>query len=484
MKYSLQHKILLSLSVVAFVGLSALLFAAYNISEQNVSNIVNSDMIEARKSLDIYLNQYFLINNADLDESSLESEAESIAKELSSQVGSSVAIYDTKGIDLSSPDNGNIISDEDYDHALQGKTAYTVYNKGARVIVNLSYPINSENNTLGILRYSKDYSQLYETNRRFETIINVFAVLIFIFIYVTSFVISGQIAKPVRMLTKSTEQITDGDFNLDLRIDSSDEIGELADRFKKMTMRIKDQINIIEKDRDALKEAQAQSKTFFDNVTHELKTPLTTILGYAQVMKENGFNDREFFEKGTSYIIRETQRLNCMVVEILELSRTTSIDFSYRFEKLNLSDILRETCEEMRMKAKRYNIEISDNASEELYIKGDREKIKEILINLIDNSIKYGKVKSKVEVSAYRKSDSIELHVRDKGDGIPEEHLNRVFQPFYRVSKNVSREKGSAGLGLSIVKNIVESHGGSIEINSRIDEGTEVVITFRGGVDA
>ncbi len=484
MKYSVQHKILLSFSIVTFIGLSSLLFVAYKITEQNVSQIVYKDMIDARKSLDVYLKQYFLINNMEFDKLSLESEADNISKGLTGQIGSDVMIYDSNGNNISSLVSIASTSNDDFSRALKGKTAYTVNYVGNKVIVNLSYPIESNKTLLGIMRYSKDYSELYNANRKFETVITIFAVVIFIFIFITSFVIARQIAKPIRILTRSTERISTGEFKLDIRINSKDEIGELADRFKKMALRIKEQIEIIQKDRDALKEAQAQSKSFFDNVTHELKTPLTTILGYAQVLKENGFSDKDFFDKGTSYIINESQRLNHMVIEILELSKASSKDLSYHFDELDLSELIRETCDEMKMKGKKYNIEIHCEVQNNLVLKGDKGRLKEVLINLMDNSIKYGKVNSIIEVEAYSEEKIVFLKVRDQGDGIPEEHISSVFEPFHRISKRASREKGSAGLGLTIVKSIVESHGGHIHIKSKMNEGTEVIIRFGGEENA
>ena len=305
--------------------------------------------------------------------------------------------------------------------------------------------------------------------------------MIFIFIFITSFIISRQIAKPIKELTKSSEQVSLGEFDLDINIDSQDEIGELAERFKIMVKRIKEQIEIIERDRDALIETQAQSKAFFDNATHELKTPLTTILGYAQMIKENGFSDEEFFKKGTDYIINESQRLNTMVIEILELSKTSSKYLNSNFERIDLFQLIKATCDEMGIKGRKYNIDICSNIEKELFLQGNYYQLKEVLVNLIDNSIKYGKVNSTVNVEAYKECENIIIKVIDKGVGIPEEHINNLFEPFYRVSKNISREKGSAGLGLTIVKNIVENHGGTIRINSKTNEGTEVIIEFKVG---
>jgi signal transduction histidine kinase len=283
---------------------------------------------------------------------------------------------------------------------------------------------------------------------------------------------------PIIKLTKQVQRVEEGNYDGNIEVKSKDEIGILIKEFMQMKDKIKEQIETINSEKEKVEKLEKVRREFFNNVTHELKTPLTTIMGYAQIIKENGFSDRDFFEKGISYIIDESKRLNNMVVEILDLSTLSSRDAAYNFEKLDISRLVSSTCDEMGIKGKKYNIDLRCSAEQGLFVKGDIDKIKEVLVNLIDNSIKYGSVNSVINVDAYSEGKNIYIKVRDKGKGIPEEHLHNLFEPFYRVSKRDSREKGSAGLGLSIVKNIVEKHNGTIVINSRVNEGTEVIIRF------
>ena len=259
---------------------------------------------------------------------------------------------------------------------------------------------------------------------------------------------------------------------------SRDEIGELAKSFKSMVDTIKEQIVTIKKDRDALKELEMSRKIFFDNVTHELKTPITTILGYSQIIEENGFTDEEFFKKGISHVIQESERLNRMVVELLNLSKNTYKDFSYEFTPMDLSNILSVTCEEMIIKAKRYNMVIESKIEYGINIKGDKDKLKQVFINIIDNSIKYGYVNSTIKVRCYIKNNNAIIEVEDKGDGIDSKNIENIFQPFFRVNKKSSREKGGNGLGLAIVKAIVEKHDGKISVESKVKEWTKIIIEF------
>jgi signal transduction histidine kinase len=169
-----------------------------------------------------------------------------------------------------------------------------------------------------------------------------------------------------------------------------------------------------------------------------------------------------------------------MVVDILEISKSSSADFSYHFKKVNLSQLIIKTCDEMKVKGRKYGIDVHCSVQDEIFLEGDEDKLKEVIINIVDNSLKYGNVNSVVDCEAYYECGDIFVKVRDKGDGIPKEHINNLFDPFYRVSKKVSREKGSVGLGLSIVKEIVEKHCGTITIDSREKKGTEVILRFKG----
>ncbi|WP_438495699.1 sensor histidine kinase [Paenibacillus sp. IHBB 3054] len=466
MKFPIQFKIVVVFSIVIFVGLSAMLFVSYRVTEQNMYRIINEDMINTKTNLDIYINQYFLVHKKRMSRKTLVTEKNRLSQELSAGIGGPVTI---------SYMNEDKIQTES---ASRSQIAYTINRVDHQVIVTLSFPILQKQSPIGFLNYQKDYSQLYQRNARFQSIIKMFAAIIFSFIFIASIFISRKITKPIRELTERSNQVTLGNFDIDIPISSSDEVGELARRFQIMIKHIKDQIEIIKQERDEVKQAQAQSKVFFDNVTHELKTPLTTILGYAQIVKDNGFTDAPFFEKGMNYIIHESQRLNRAVVEILELSQSATLSTTYPFEKVNLSEIAKEACEDMRIKARKYNINIHFELQEGLFVLGDRDKLKEVFLNLLDNSIKYGDVNSVIYVESFKERDVVVVKVKDEGEGIPAEDITHVFEPFYRAKKNILKEKGSAGLGLSIVKNIIEDHHGAIKLQSILNEGTEIKISL------
>jgi signal transduction histidine kinase len=482
MKYSIQLKILIYVLIIVFIGLSVLTFAAFNTTEQNTKSVIKADMIETKKSLDIYLSQYLLFINMVISEASIISEADKISKQLTAQVGSTVDIYDRKGqkLSYSSAPDATLTNSEDLSRAMKGEISYTTNFIGNKVIVSLSYPFKES--SIGIVRYYKDYTELYDYNQRFKRMISLFATIIFAIIFVTSYLFSKRITKPIMKLTEASEEVAKGNFHVDIDSASTDEIGHLSSSFKMMVHKIREQIDIIKQDRDMLEEMQKQNKLFFDNVTHELKTPLTTITGYAQAIEDLGIQDDEFTRKGLTCIINESNRLNNMVIELIELSRASSQKFSYDFADVNISELIKETCDEMMIKGKKYNITIECHTQDNISLQGDKDRLKEVLINLVDNSIKYGDVNSTVHVHAYRQQNDVVIVVQDQGAGIPEEFIEKVFDPFYRVSKKASRESGSLGLGLAIVKEIVERHNGRIEIISKLNQGTDVILRFGSGV--
>ncbi|MBU5485118.1 HAMP domain-containing histidine kinase [Clostridium sp. MSJ-11] len=481
MKFSIKHKISLSFVLLIFFTLIALVSYSYQILKKNNYYVINKEITETKKNLDLYIKQYFELNNMELNKISFKVEGLNLSKELGYRLGTQTVLYDSDGNIISSLPKNEILESENLLKAKDGSVAYSIINNKNKYMVSLSYPIMDNNKIIGIIQYTRDYSTLFKGSKDFISRILMFSILIFIIAVLISHLISKEITKPITELTLKSQEISRGNWDTYINIKSQDEIGKLGYSFNAMINKIKEQINIISRDRDTLKELSSQQKNFFDNVTHELKTPLTTIVGYSEILKDNGFSDKDFFDRATSRIISEGNRLNRMVIELLELSKTNSMDFSYHFDLINTSPILRQTCEEMLIKAKRYNMNINLSLEPNLMIHGNEDKIKEVFINIIDNSIKYGDVNSQIKISTSIIDNMISVVVEDKGRGISHEDLENIFNPFYRVSKNESREQGSNGLGLSIVKAILEKHNGDILIQSELKVGTKVTILIPEG---
>lgn len=210
------------------------------------------------------------------------------------------------------------------------------------------------------------------------------------------------------------------------------------------------------------------------NMSHELKTPLTAIKGYVETLQEEIPPQlRNHFD----VVRKHTDRLINILNDILSLSKFEEIQ-KVEFEPVNIKEIIEETVKMFAARIKDKNLSIAINIDKEsLSIEGNRSKIEELFINIIDNAIRYTD-KGSITIKSFRDKNSVIIEIKDTGIGIPERHLARIFERFYVVDKSRSKETGGTGLGLSIVKHIVRLHRGDINIKSRVGTGTEVLISL------
>lgn len=478
MNKSITNKIMMLFLVIIFCVIFLIVIYSKSYLNSNTEYLIDKEIKETTKSINLYLEQYFKHNSLDFNKIAFTAKGANLSKDLSYKLDKTVYIYNNNGkLVYPSMEKGKEPKEtKDMEKAKKGKLSYTIDYKNKAAKVYVSYPILKKDEYVGMIRYINDYTDLFNQSELFIKKILVFSIVIFMISIIIAYLISKKITRPIIELANKTKEISKGNFDLDIDIKSEDELGKLSLDFKSMAEQIKNQIKTIEKDRDDLKELSEKQKRFFDNVTHELKTPMTTIIGYSEIIKDNKFSDEAFFDKGIDRIISESTRLNRMIVQLIEISKNSNKDFDYELNKLNLSKIIINMCEDMTHKAKKYNMNIETDIQENIKIIANEDKIKEIIINLIDNSIKYGRVNSNIYVGVYLKNEYANIIVKDHGDGICESELENILSPFYRVSKSETRELGSTGLGLAIVKSIVENYNGKISIKSKLNEGTEVTI--------
>ncbi|WP_138160473.1 HAMP domain-containing sensor histidine kinase [Peptoniphilus catoniae] len=220
-------------------------------------------------------------------------------------------------------------------------------------------------------------------------------------------------------------------------------------------------------------------KDFVANVSHELKTPITSIKSYGEtLLMSKNLNPRE--RKFLEVINNESNRMSSLVTDLLELSDLDYKSYKPKFERIDTYDLISSTLDhlELLIKEKKHKI-VLDIPMDIKDISADRNSADRILINIISNAIKYTDKFGKVEISAYSDDNKVCIVVKDNGIGIPKEDMPRIFERFYRVEKSRSREMGGTGLGLSISKNLAESMGGSLELDSDYGKGTAVKITLK-----
>ncbi len=225
------------------------------------------------------------------------------------------------------------------------------------------------------------------------------------------------------------------------------------------------------------KNAEIMRREFSANVSHELKTPLTTIIGFAEMIKEGLITDSDSIRKYCGMINNEGLRLIALIEDIMRLSRIEEGVRPEENSNINLKEIAEETAALLSPKAEELNIHLEVKVVD-AFIKANRNYMSELMYNLVDNGIKYNKSGGFVYISVKKDGRQIIISVSDTGVGIPEEYQDRIFERFYRVDKSRSKETGGTGLGLSIVKHIAELYNGKIELKTKEDEGTEITVTF------
>ncbi|MCX8129820.1 MAG: cell wall metabolism sensor histidine kinase WalK [Clostridia bacterium] len=219
---------------------------------------------------------------------------------------------------------------------------------------------------------------------------------------------------------------------------------------------------------------QEKQRQFITNVSHELKTPLTTILGYIDLLKSEG-NDKTVFDTSIQYLEGASDRLLRLISDLIDLSSLNKSEFEIELKSTDISALIRDITGQMSLKAQKFNITLEVDIPQNIRILADHFRVKQALVNVLDNAIKYSP-QSIINVTLTSNAKGVVIAIKDSGCGIPPDMLENVFQPFYRVDKARSRNMGGNGLGLSITKEIIEKHGGAIEINSVEGKGTEVLI--------
>ena len=220
-------------------------------------------------------------------------------------------------------------------------------------------------------------------------------------------------------------------------------------------------------------------KEFVANVSHELRTPLTTIKSYTETLLDGAIESKEYTINFLKVINSESDRMTRLVKDLLQLSKLDYDNVQWNMKNINLAAILKEIVFKLEISAKQKNQELIYEAdSDAMNISGDKDRIEQVIINIVSNAIKYTPDNGRISITASKGQHYTVIRVTDNGLGIPKEDIPRLFERFYRVDKARARAMGGTGLGLSIAKQIVEAHKGHISIDSVYGKGTEVIIEF------
>ena len=268
-------------------------------------------------------------------------------------------------------------------------------------------------------------------------------------------IIARSIAKPILLVKKRAERLSTRDFDTRVDINTGDELEELANTINKMAVE--------------LKEYDIAQKKFIQNASHELKTPLMSIQGYAEGIKDGVFDNNE---KALDVIVDESKRLKSIVEELIFLSKLESMEGFYKFVPNSINEVIEKSSEKLKSLAIMSNVNINILPNRDISITMDRDKFIQAMINIIGNCLRYAK--REIIISTKIEGDHIEIQVCDDGDGFDPEELKNAFERFYKG------KKGNTGLGLAITKVIIEKHNGTIEAGNR--PGGGAVFKMRLGI--
>ena len=232
---------------------------------------------------------------------------------------------------------------------------------------------------------------------------------------------------------------------------------------------------------DGLKKQEQFRREFLSNLSHEFKTPLFALQGYIEALKDGEIDNLKMKDRFLDKASKNLDRLSLLIKDLDEISKLESGEIPINYEKFDISVLIIEVLDSLEMKAKKYKISLvfKEKYNHSVWIWADRGKIRQVLVNLIDNSFKYGKEDGITALKLFELHDQILIEVTDDGCGIEEKYLPRLFERFYRVEKSRSRQVGGSGLGLAIVKHIMEAHQQTITVRSTEGIGSTFALTLQ-----
>lgn len=313
-----------------------------------------------------------------------------------------------------------------------------------------------------------DFDQTTFAQVRMGSIIVVFIITSII---VTS-IFSKHIVRPILYLNEQAKVIAKGNLNNSLVIDSSkDEIGELTESFENMRKSLKSSREV---EQSALKNRQL----LMAGISHDLKTPLTSIKGYVNGIRDGVANTPEKQAQYTSVILQSVKRMETMIDDLFIYSKLEMKEINFNLREINLSDFLSDVMDVYRPRLSDKDTLIFSETDSGVNVMGDPEQLYRAFSNVLDNSIKYSKDNVNIELRTSRIGQNVKISVSDRGIGIRENEMHKLFDSFYRAEHSRNSKTGGSGLGLAIVKEIIEKHSGTVELESDLGEGTTVTITM------
>lgn len=280
----------------------------------------------------------------------------------------------------------------------------------------------------------------------------------------------SSVTRPLRKISGEVLKVKGDYTELHFELCQYPEINVIAETIMNMSRNVKDYLSQIDKEKQIRQE-------FFSNASHELKTPITSIQGYAELLESGMIQDEAMKLDFARRIKKEAVGMTGLINDILMISRLESKDAEVLFSDVRISVLLSEITDSLKPLAASSQVFLHVDC-QPLCIRANLQQMKELLANLISNAVKYNRPGGQVWITIWEQDGNMMVKVKDNGMGIPEDSLDRIFERFYRVDKGRSRKQGGTGLGLSIVKHIVSFYRGTIHVTSKLDQGTEFLVSI------
>lgn len=292
------------------------------------------------------------------------------------------------------------------------------------------------------------------------TIISVFLSVLLLFLLL-------RLTRPIRKLNQITEEIAGGNYQQRACIKSKDEIGEFAGNFNAMADSVQAHIQ-------KLSDMTEERQRFIDNLAHEMRTPITAIMGYGEFLKYANYTPEEGV-KAIDYIIHQSERMKNMARKLMDLARLNNTEIASQV--IDLRDTLAYVESTLEHNTREKHVQVEKDL-QVIFLEGDRDLMESLILNITENALRALPENGKIEVKTYPEGNGFMLSIADNGTGIGKDDISKVFEPFYRADKSRSRAYGGAGLGLSLCKQICDLHHAQMEISSQPDIGTTITIKF------
>ncbi len=334
---------------------------------------------------------------------------------------------------------GQVLNPPQLQRVLDGRVVSDSFRLGNREVAVVMLPLKRDHRTLGALIMSAPLKDINVVRKELLTLLFRGFVLTGLAALAMALVFSNKLVTPLKRLQQGVARVAERDFSGGISIRTGDELEELAESFNTMARK--------------LKEYDLAQQRILQNMSHDLKTPVAAIKGYAEGIADGVFRGEEA-EKGLRVIIRESERLKSMVNGVVELARLENVDEDFSFKKADLGAVVQELAERFRARAAARGIMLNTKIGKKVLAEVDREKLLQALGNMVDNGLRFAR--SRLEISISEKSGTVHICVDDDGPGITEIEREKVFERFYKG------DGGETGLGLAITKAIVQRHGGSV----------------------